>query len=223
MSDDASLMVWRLDIDLGNILMYVTIIMGILSFASLVEAISRAVAKAQDQVERHQIKNLLSYFDQDSRPHGIEFKVPSRRADARPGEEDLYSVPLLSLVSINVLKIKDVDIKFSVDMGEIADEPGGAADSSGPTEGPPDSGAQESEPRKKLVGLAGPMKDLNVSTATGRGGGKVRVSLRVTGSEPSEGAARLLDYLAQMQGVYPEVVESSVEEKPTPKEDTGNG
>jgi hypothetical protein len=197
--------------------------MGILSFSHLVEAISRSVAKAQDQVERHQIKNLLNYFDQNSRPHGIEFKVPSRRSGAEPGEEDLYTVPLLALVSINVLKIKDVEIKFSVDMGEMTEEPTAAPDSNAPAGVAPDASPDEPDLHKKMAGFASAMKTLNVSTTTGRGGGKVRVSLRVTGSEPSEGAARLLDYLAQMQGVCPEVVESTPEEKSTPEEEMGKG
>lgn len=187
--------------------------MSILSFSQLVEAISRSVAKAQDEVERHQIKNLLNYFDKNSRPHGIEFKVPSRRADAKPGEEDLYSVPLLSLVSINVLKIKDVDIKFSVDMGEITKEPPAPPDAEAPAGVGPAMSPDETDLHKKLAGFSSAMTSLPVSTTTGRGGGKVRVSLRVTGSEPSEGAARLLDYLAQMQGIYPEVQESTQEKE----------
>ena len=38
------------------------------------------------------------------------------------------------------------------------------------------------------------------------------MTLRVQGSEPSEGAARLLDYLAQIQGVYPQLSKSASEE-----------
>lgn len=194
--------------------------MGILSFSHLVEAIARSVAKAQDQVERHQIKNLLGYFDKNYRPHGIEFKVPSRRSNAKPGEEDLYSVPLLSLVSINVLKIKDIEIKFSVDMGEMTEEPAAPPDSTASGGETPEAGPEKPDLHKKMAGFASAMKTLNVSTTTGRGGGKVHVSLRVSGSEPSEGAARLLDYLAHMQGVYPQVVESTPEKKSTPKEET---
>ncbi|MDH4186967.1 MAG: DUF2589 domain-containing protein [Nitrospira sp.] len=186
--------------------------MGVLSFASLVEAISRAVAKAQDQVERHQITNLLSYFDQDDRPRSILFRVPSRQSGAKPGDEDFYHVPLLSLVSINVLKIKDIEVKFSVDMGEPSEEPTEAQQANVPAGAGRDVGTDQPSLHEKMAGFAGPMKALNVSTTTGRGGGKVRVSLRVTGSEPSEGAARLLDYLAHMQGVYPTITESTPEE-----------
>ena len=126
--------------------------------------------------------------------------MPSRRSDAKRGDEDFYSVPLLSLVSINVLKIKDVDIKFSVDMGELTEEPSAE---------PLASMASEVIPQNSS------MKTLNVSTVTGRNGGKVRVALRVKGSEPSDGAARLLDYLAQMQGVYQQLDESTPEQNET--------
>jgi hypothetical protein len=182
---------------------------SLLSFASLVEAIARSVAQAQDEVERHQVQNLLDYFDKDGRPRGIEFRVPSRRSDAKPGDEDFYSVPLLALVSINVLQIKDVEIKFSVDMGELTEEAGAASDANAPAGVVPKPSPDEPAQGGRMAGLAGPMKTLNVSTATGPGGGKVRVALRVEGSKPSEGAARLLDYLAQMQGVYPEFKEST--------------
>ncbi len=170
----------------------------ILSFSSLVEAISRAVAQAQDAVEKHQVLNLLSYFDRDDRPKSFVFKVPSRRPGAGPADEDNYHVPVLSLLSVNVLKIEDVAIRFSVDMGEIDevdDQPDTLPASS--------SAALDAAPR------VAPMRALSVSTATGRGGGKVEVKLRVKGSEPSEGAMRLLDQLAQLQGVYPEIQETS--------------
>lgn len=182
---------------------------SLLSFASLVEAIARSVAQAQDEVEKHQVRNLLDYFDKDQRPRGIEFRVPSRRSDAMPGDEDFYSVPLLALVSVNVLKIKDVEIKFSVDMGELTEERDAAADANAPAGVVPKPSPDEPDLGDGVAGVASPMKTLNVSTATGPGGGKVRVALRVEGSNPSEGAARLLDYLAQIQGVYRELNEST--------------
>ncbi|HSH75009.1 MAG TPA: DUF2589 domain-containing protein [Longimicrobiales bacterium] len=174
-----------------------------MSFAALVEAIARSVAQAQDEVERHQVQNLLDYFDSNGRPRGIEFRVPSVRSDAKFGDEDFYSVPLLALVSINVLKIEDVKIDFAMDLGEMTEDAAPAS----PQAAPIDPAAKHAAPQ----GFVSGMKTLNVSTTTGRRGGQVQVSLRVKGSEPSEGAARLLDYLAQIQGVYrePEEGESS--------------
>jgi hypothetical protein len=174
-----------------------------LSFSALIEAISRAVAQAQDQVEKHQVRNLLDYFDSKNRPRSIPFRVKSLRPDAKPGEEDFYSVPLLALISINVLKIKDVQIKFSVDMGELSEEPAPGAAATEPVPSVDHPSAE-----RRMGAAMHPMKNLSVSTATGRSGGKVQVTLRVKGSAPSEGAARLLDYLAQLQGVYPEVIET---------------
>lgn len=181
---------------------------SLLSFSALVEAISRSVAQAQDEVERHQVRNLLDYFDKNGRPRGIEFRVPSQSDERRRrGEEDFYSVPLLALISINVLKIKDVEVKFSIDMTDLTEESGAASAASLPAGVVPTGESLASGERK--AGFASPMKTLNVSTVTGRGGGKVRVALRVEGSEPSEGAARLLDYLAQLQGVYRDIAEST--------------
>jgi len=183
-----------------------------LSFSSLIEAISRSVAQAQDEVEKHQVRNLLGYFDAKDRPRALKFRVMSRRSDARQTleglEEDFYSVPLLSLISINVLKIKDVDIKFSVDMGELSDER--SDDKALPPDDHLPGVAMSAQQRERQMGTpTPPMKTLSVSTATGARGGKVRVKLRVTGSEPSEGAARLLDYLSQLQGVLPTLTATS--------------
>lgn len=164
----------------------------VLSFSSLVEAISRAIAQAQDAVEKHQVLNLLSYFDRDDRPKSFVFKVPSRRPDAKPGEEDRFRVPVLSLLSVNVLKIQDVSIRFSVDLGEVEE--------AAPAEQRVQGAAAALGPTPAVL----PMRALNVSTATGRGGGKVEVTLTVKGSAPSEGAMRLLDQLAQLQEVYPD-------------------
>src|SRR5262245_66105048 len=124
----------------------------LLSFASLVEAIARSVAQAQDEVERHQVRNLLDYFDKDGRPRGIEFRVPSRRSDAKRGEEDFYSVPLLALVSINVLKIKEVDIRFSVDMGELTEDRGAALDAAQPAGVEPKLRPDEPDQGSRMAG-----------------------------------------------------------------------
>lgn len=183
---------------------------SLLSFSALVEAISRSVAQAQDEVERHQVRNILDYFDADGRPRGITFRVPSQSDERRRRQqEDFYTVPLLALISINVLKIKDVEVKFSVDLTELSEDDNALRAARSPAGVVPRGGAPE--PGERKAGFVSPMKTLNVTTATGRRGGKVRVALRVEGSEPSEGAARLLDYLAQLQGVYSATEESLAE------------
>ena len=169
------------------------------SFSVLVEAITRSLAEAQDQFERHQIGNLLNYFDKDMRPRGLEFRVPSMRADAKPGEEDFYSASFLSLVPINALKIKDVEVKFTVDLGEISESEA--------------KGLGSEQAHAAMKDMLSPMKSMGISTPTHRGG-MVSVVLRVEGTEPSEGAARLHNALAQAHMVYPSLSESS-DAKPT--------
>lgn len=179
------------------------------SFSTLIEAISRSIAEAQDQFERHQVSNLLSYFDENLRPRGLEFRVPSMRSDAKPGEEDFYVAPFLALLPANALKIKDVKIDFSVDLGELTE-----VEDTTPLA--PDTKAASAQARLSVS----PMKAMGINTITGKSGGRVKVVLRVEGTEPSEGAARLVDYLAHSQGVYKKFVESS-SDSPSDKKEPG--
>jgi len=151
----------------------------------LIEALAGAVIEAQDNIEQHQISNLLGYFDSDNRPKSLVVRVPSIQPQAEEGAEDLYRAPLLPLVSSNMLKIKDVEITFDVDLGQLTDGPSGAAEGKG----------QESEaPRKSIfVDMAGGKQDK---------AGSIHVVLRVESAEPTDGASRLINHLAQTQGVY---------------------
>lgn len=149
----------------------------------LIEALAGAVIEAQDSVEQHQLKNLTRYFDRDKRPKSLVMRVPSIRPDAGEGEYDLYRAPLLPLMSMNVLKIKDVEISFDADLGQMLDD---AADASA-------EGKNGGAAKSITVDIAGTRADK---------AGSVHVVLRVEGSEPTEGASRLMNHLAQTQGVF---------------------
>lgn len=156
----------------------------------LIEALAGAVIEAQDNIEQHQISNLLGYFDSQNRPKSLVVRLPSTNPQAEEGSEDYYRAPLLPLVSTNLLKIKDVEITFDVDLGQFTEEPlvlKNKADT--------ESGRQECETPKKniFVDMAGAGKNK---------GGNIHVVLRVEGSEPTDGAARLINHLAQTQGVF---------------------
>lgn len=157
----------------------------------LIEALAGAVIEAQDRIEQHQIHNLLGYFDNQNRPRSLVVKLPSVHPRAGEGAEDYYRAPLLPLVSTNLLKIKDVEITFDVDLGRLTEE-------SSPPEEPPANGG---EPPKGGV----TRKCISVDMAGGlmrNKGGSIHVVLRVEGAEPADGAARLINHLAQTQGVY---------------------
>ncbi len=157
----------------------------------LIEALAGAVIEAQDHIEQHQISNLLGYFDSNNRPRSLVVRLPSINPQAGEGSEDLYRAPLLPLVSTNLLKIRDVEITFDVDLGQLTEEPAGEVAKAGAEEGPLESEA----PRKNiLVDMAGGLAR--------KKGGNIHVVLRVEGAEPTDGVARLMNHLAQTQGVF---------------------
>jgi len=169
-----------------------------LSMNELIEALAGAVIEAQDRIERHQISNLAGYFDADQRPRSLNIRLPSLHPQAQPGEEEMYRAPLLALVSANLLKIKDVELTFDVDLVEITEPPEKAA-APAPVR-PAGPGAGTAVPPEP----PGPKRTAQVDLRAGflrRRAGSVHVVLRVEGSEPAEGAARLINHLVQTQGV----------------------
>jgi hypothetical protein len=161
------------------------------SLNDLIEALAGAVIEAQDRIERHQIENLQSYFNTNGRPKSITIKLPSMHPHAGEDDEDYYRAPLLPLVSTNLLKIKDVEISFDAELGELfeAPEPPAAVKAGERTD------EQPPPPRKNIYVDT-------TSTRSRHKGGAVHVVLRVTGSEPTDGAARLINHLTQTQGVF---------------------
>lgn len=155
----------------------------------LIEGLAGAVIEAQDKIEQHQICNLLGYFDSQNRPKSLVVRLPSVNPEAEQGSEDYYRAPLLPLVSTNMLKIKDVEITFDVDLGQLTEEAVEAADK-----------ASTEDQRQEL---ATTKKSISVDMGGGKNkGGSIHVVLRVEGSEPTDGAARLMNHLAQTQGVF---------------------
>ena len=157
----------------------------------LIEALAGAVIDAQDRIEQHQISNLLGYFDSQNRPKSLVVRLPSIHPQAEEGSEDYYRAPLLPLVSTNLLKIKDVEITFDVDLGQLTENPAGQLAKAETGEGPLESDARR--------------KDIFVDMAGGlvhKKGGSIHVVLRVEGSEPTDGEARLINHLVQTQGVF---------------------
>src|SRR4051812_29463822 len=92
----------------------------------LIEGLANAVIEAQDRIERHQIGLISRYFDSDQRPVSVPIRLPSLspRTVGPDGElvdpEDVFlNVPLLALVNMNLLRIKDFEVDFSLDLGAL--------------------------------------------------------------------------------------------------------
>ncbi|NEL42837.1 MAG: DUF2589 domain-containing protein, partial [Xanthomonas perforans] len=73
------------------------------------------------RIEQHQMANLGAFFDEDNRPRSVLIRLPSQHPEAGENDEDLYRAPLLPLVSSNVLRIKDVEISFDAQLGELSE------------------------------------------------------------------------------------------------------
>jgi hypothetical protein len=163
------------------------------SLNSLIEAIAGAVVDAQDRIEQHQMAHLSDFFDEDNRPKSVVIRMPSLHPQAGEDDEDLYRAPILPLVSMNVLRIKDVEITFDAELGPLVegDPP------------PADDAHVEAPAWKGKPPVARPHLRVDPNGGgNGRGGGSVHVVLRVEGSEPTDGASRLMNHLSQTQGVF---------------------
>lgn len=162
------------------------------SLENLIEGLAGAVVEAQRRIESRQIENLQGFFDKHNRPKTIDIRVPSLDPNARPGQDDIYRVPLLPLVASSLLKIKEVEISFDADLIGLMDEKNGEA-----------QGQETGEGDVAARGEAEKKKSISVDMRSGvfrRKTGAVHVVLKVEGRELSEGMARLVDRLIQSQG-----------------------
>jgi hypothetical protein len=171
-----------------------------ISLNELIEALAGAVIGAQDRIEKHQVDNLRNYFDQKTlRPHVLNVRLPSMHPQAEEGAEEMYRAPVLGLVPATLLKIKDVEISFDVDLVEMT-EPGAE-----PTTAPGAGGPPPAQPAPGTAARTqGPTKNVRADLRAGflrRRAGAVHVVLRVEAGEPTEGVARLVNHLVQTQGV----------------------
>ncbi|MBV6775309.1 DUF2589 domain-containing protein [Xanthomonas euvesicatoria] len=170
--------------------------MAQISLNDLIEALAGAVIDAQDRIEQHQMANLGAFFDEDNRPRSVLIRLPSQHQEAGENDEDLYRAPLLPLVSSNVLRIKDVEISFDAQLGELSELDEAVV---------PDALAVASvveDWHPKPPALPGQIGIDLGSNAKNARNSAVHVVLRVEGSEPTEGVARLINRLAQSQGVF---------------------
>lgn len=161
------------------------------SLDDLVEGLAGAVVEAQRRIETHQIDNFLSFFDDDRRPKKIDVLVPSLHPEAE-GKDVRYRVPILPLVASSLLRIKEVEISFDTDLVGI----------NAPSDKDPKSAsetqidAENPSPRElKSVAL-----ELRGGGVFRKKPGSAHVVMKIEGRDISEGMARLVDRLIQIQG-----------------------
>ncbi|HYZ21444.1 MAG TPA: DUF2589 domain-containing protein [Rhodopila sp.] len=177
----------------------------------MVTALANAVTEAQTRVERYQVAAIKSYFKEDGHPETLTIKLPRLGSHADVGEEVTLDVPILALVGTNVLKIREFEVDFTVQLASVgasvptlsgrmnntllrsqADAAASAAvpDATGPK---PAQAAAESDPANPT--FHEPLLiDLKAASA-GPTGASAKVRVKVESQDQTEGVARLLNHL----------------------------
>ena len=89
------------------------------SLHDLISALSGAVVQAQDAIEQHQLDLLSRHFDSDGRPISLEIMLPNTTASPSAENYQVISVPRLSLVEANFLRISEFAVEFDVELGDL--------------------------------------------------------------------------------------------------------
>lgn len=166
------------------------------SLHHLIQSIAGAVAEAQDKIHRYQISAISQYFDADNRPVGVDVRLPSLAHDAEEGEERIVHVPLLSLIGMRPLAVKDMEISFDVGLGtpehaKDAAAKDAAKDGPGKDDEARDDTKDDDWPDDKHTPIS-----IDMSASKHRDSGPMaRITLRVESQPPSEGMARLIHLL----------------------------
>ncbi|WP_256078366.1 DUF2589 domain-containing protein [Massilia sp. YIM B04103] len=157
----------------------------------MVRAIAGSIMNAQHMVEKAQLANIASFFDDQHRPTAIAVELPAIHSSAEPGARYLYEVPVLSLVPHSSLIIGEAEIELDVELGALEEH-----DRSGVHEGILDQ-LGRAAPADKKAGLL-------VSPGNGglanKSGNVAHIKLKLVATEKSEGLARLLNDVVKAQG-----------------------
>lgn len=180
------------------------------SLEDMVRAIAGSIMNAQHMVEKAQLANISSFFDNEHKPEMIEVALPAVHSTARPGEHQLYQVPVLSLVPHGSLVIGEAEIDLDVEIGafehhERDNAHPGLIDQMG-----------RAAPADKKAGL---MINPRAGTQAGKHGNAAHVKLRLVAVDKSEGLARLLNDVVKTQGpvaALPAAVPAATRVAPAP-------
>lgn len=174
--------------------------MSQISLDSLVAALASSVAEAEHVVRTHQLRNLRTFFNDDNKPVTVDLQVPSVRSDAKPGEHDDLTVPLLTLINVSNMSIEEMEVTFSTSLGDVStpdeeleQEPMSFQGKEAPSEA--DLAHEREEQSRGHLGwsASGDGVAIDVSTSpTTAESGRASVTLKVRASETPEGLARLI-------------------------------
>jgi hypothetical protein len=161
------------------------------SLEDMIRAVAGSIMNAQHMVEKAQLANIASFFDDAHRPTTIDLTLPAIHSTAQADASHLYRVPVLSLVAHGALVIGEAEIDLDVELG--------------PFELQERTNAHESIIGQ--MGRAAPAEQkatLMVNPGTGglaaKSGNAAHIKLKLVATDKSEGLARLLNDVVVTQG-----------------------
>lgn len=161
------------------------------SLEDMVRAIAGSVMNAQNMVEKAQLANIASFFDEQHRPTVIDLELPAIHSTAEPGSNYLYRVPVISLVPHSSLVIGEAEVELDVELGGFEEQ-----DREDLHEGIVDQ-MGKARPRSTKATL---MVDPTGGGMASKNGNAARIKLKLIASDKSEGLARLVNDVVKAQG-----------------------
>lgn len=90
-----------------------------MTLQDLVESIMTSVAKAQDEIEKQNLQHFSNYFDSEGKPQMVTVRLPKHDASDHDSEQEELKVPVLSLMQINPVKIKEMTVDFQISLNAV--------------------------------------------------------------------------------------------------------
>ncbi|AKU23445.1 DUF2589 domain-containing protein [Massilia sp. NR 4-1] len=161
------------------------------SLEDMVRAIAGSIMNAQHMVEKAQLANIASFFNDQHRPTTIAVELPAIHSAAAHGAHYLYEVPVISLVPHSSLVIGEAEIDLDVELGPFEEH-----ERSGVHEGIVNQLGRAAPADKK----AGLMINAGNGGIASKNGNAAHIKLKLVATEKSEGLARLLNDVVKAQG-----------------------
>lgn len=193
------------------------------SLENVVSAIVGAVMSAQHMVEKAQVANIASFFNDQHQPTVIELNLPAIHSNAESGTRCQYSLPLLTLVAHSSLAIGEAEIDLDLELGAFEQ-----------LEPPNQHHSFLRHSGRAAPSGKKPVLMVNASTGgiASKSGNAAHLKLKLQAQDKSEGLARLLNDVVQGQGlngIYTTPASPQAAEPPpspapaTPEPDAQNG
>jgi len=161
------------------------------SLEDMVRAIAGSIMDAQHMVEKAQLANIASFFDDLHQPTVIDLELPATHSTAEAGSNYHYRLPVISMVPHSSLIIGEAEIDLDVELGGFEEQERGAVH-----EGIIDQMGRAAPAEKK----SGLMINPTGGGLAGKSGNAAHIKLKLVATDKTEGLARLLNDVVKGQG-----------------------